>query len=356
MAETFKQRIPLALKFRPRVWNEVVEQDAIKQVLSNELKSGNLKRCMLFCGPAGCGKTTNARIFAHEIEPLKANIFEINCADNTGVDDVRRLIIEPSYVKPLTGKYKIFVLDECHMLTTQAQNALLKLLEEPPVYCVYILCTTDPQKVLSTIMSRAVRYDFQLISHQGIVNRLNFILESEKNSSDGIQVENWDMSALDMLAQASNGHMRNAIVGLEKTLSFSKNITIQDVEKVLGVTSYDILFNILECILMKNQQGLLSSLDTLVKSGMDLKLFVKNFLAFVLDINKYVILKEVGQQNPLELTSLPKSFESRLRNYNITHKEALKSLLKTLIELNSSLKWETDVRPVLETNLLMEVL
>lgn len=355
MAE-IKQRQPLALKWRPHKWSEVVEQDAIKQVLSNELKTGNLKRCMLFCGPAGCGKTTNARIFATEIEPLKANIVEINCADNTGVDDVRNLVIEPSYVKPLAGKYKIFVLDECHMLTVQAQNALLKLLEEPPIYCVYIMCTTDPQKVLPTIMSRAVRYDFQLISHQGIINRLNYILESEKNNPDGIPVENWDNGALELLAQASGGHMRNAIVSLEKTLSFSKNITVQDVEKVLGVTSYDILFDVLDCILGKNQQGLLTSLDRLVKSGMDLKLFVKNFLSFVLDVNKYVILKEVGQQNPLELTSLPKSFEEKMRKYNGSHKTALKSLLTTLINLNSSLKWETDVRPVLETNLLMEVL
>lgn len=355
MAE-IKQRIPLALRYRPVTWSDVVEQDAIKQVLSNELKSGNLKRCMLFCGPAGCGKTTNARIFAQEIESLKSNIVEINCADNTGVDDVRRLLIEPSYVKPLTGKYKIFVLDECHMLTTQAQNALLKLLEEPPSYCVYIMCTTDPQKVLPTIMSRAVRYDFQLISHQGIINRLKYILESEKNNPDGIQVESWDNAALEILAQASCGHMRNAVVALEKTLSFSKNITVEDVEKVLGVTSYEILFNILDCILSKNQQGLLESLDKLVKSGMDLKLFVKNFLAFVLDINKYVILRQENHPSPMDLTSLPKSFESRMRNYNITFKEALKHLLTTLIQLNSSLKWETDVRPVLETNLLMEVL
>ena len=179
MAEV-KQRIPLALKYRPATWGQVVEQDAVKQILSTELMSGNLKRCMLFCGPAGCGKTSNARIFATEIEKNKSNIVEINCADNTGVDDMRRLVIEPSMVKPLVGKYKVFVLDECHMLTVQAQNALLKLLEEPPVHCVYILCTTDPQKVLSTIMSRAVRYDFQLISHQGIINRLNAILEAEK--------------------------------------------------------------------------------------------------------------------------------------------------------------------------------
>jgi len=351
-----QQRIPLHLKYRPKTWEQVVEQDAVKQVLSTELKSGNLKRCMLFCGAAGCAKTTSARIFSHEIESVKSNIVEINCADNTGVDDVRKFIVEPSYVKPLSGSYKIFILDECHMLTVQAQNALLKLLEEPPSYCVYILCTTDPQKVLSTIMSRAVRYDFQLISHQGIMNRLTYVLNQEKADVSGIEVESWTDEALDLIATASGGHMRNALVALEKTLSFTKNITIQDVEKVLGVTSYDILFNILNAILSKNQADLIANVDALAKSGMDLKLFVKNFLAFVLEVNKFVILSSNGVSRAIGLLTLPNSFENRLNAYNITHKELLKHLLKTLLDLNSNLKWETDIRPVLETNLLMEVL
>ena len=347
----------LANKYRPQKWNDLVEQDAIKQILSYELKTGNLKRCMLFTGGAGTGKTTSARIFANEIESVHANIFEINCADNTGVDDVRKLLIEPSQVKPLTGKYKIFILDECHMLTTQSQNALLKILEEPPSYCVYILCTTDPQKVLPTIMSRTVRYDFQLISSKGILDRLLYILESEKNSTDGVPVESWSIDALELLTESCSGHLRNAVISLEKVLSFTKNITIADVEKVLGVTSYDILFDVLNSILNKDSNLLLSQIDTVAKSGMDLKLFVKNFLSFVLEVNKYLILKISGNINsPMELLTLPKSFETRLNVYNISHKDTLKLLLKILVELNSNLKWETDVRPVLETQLLLMVI
>lgn len=174
-----KTKESLALKYRPKTFDQVVEQDAIKCILSEELKTGNLKRCLLFTGGAGTGKTTNARIFAREIESEPSNTIEINCADHTGIDDVRDLIIGPSRVRPLYGKHKIFILDEVHMLTVQSQNALLKLLEEPNSFCVYIMCTTDPQKILGTILSRAFRYDFQLISHQGIVNRLNYILESE---------------------------------------------------------------------------------------------------------------------------------------------------------------------------------
>lgn len=354
MAE-IKQRQTLANKYRPKKWDDVVEQDAIKQILSTELQTGHLKRCLLFTGGAGTGKTTSGRIFAKEIEENKSNIFEINCADNTGVDDVRQFIIEPSYVKPLTGKYKVFILDECHQLTVQSQNALLKLLEEPPAYCVYILCTTDPQKVLPTIMSRAVRYDFQLISQQGIIDRLKFILENEKNDPEGLAIESWTEEALDLISVSSGGHMRNAIVGLEKALSFSKNLTVNEVEKVLGVTSYDILFQLLNCLLAKNQAELLASFDNLARSGMDLRQFVKNFLGFILEVNKYVILKTEGAQNPMAFSTLPKSFESRLIGYTAEHKPALKEILKCFVELNSSLKWETDLRPVIETQLLLMV-
>lgn len=346
----------LAIKYRPKTWDDVCEQDAIKQILSNELKLGNLKRCMLFTGGAGTGKTTSARIFANMIETTRANIVEINCADHTGVDDVRQLIIEPSQVKPLAGTYKIFILDESHMLTVQSQNALLKLLEEPPAYCIYIMCTTDPQKVLPTIMSRSVRYDFQLISQQGIVNRLNYILNSEKADPNGLTIENWDDAALEMLALSSAGHMRNAVVGLEKVLSFSNTVSIEAVEKVLGVTSFNILFDMLDCLIAKDQVKLLAAIDELVKSGMDLRLFVKNFLAFVLEVNKYVILRTSNTDKPMEYLTLPSSFESRLSAYSAPHKGFLKQLLRMLLDLNSSLRWETNVKPVLETNLLLAIM
>lgn len=346
----------LYLRYRPKTWSEVVEQDAIKQILSSELQSGSLKRCLLFTGPAGCGKTTNARIFAREVESVVSNIVEINCADHTGVDDVRQLIIEASKVMPLTGNYKIFILDEVHMLTVQSQNALLKILEEPPAHCIYIMCTTDPQKILGTILSRAFRYDFQLISHKGIVDRLNYILSTEQTLPDNCGIQSWNIDSLDYIATASKGHMRDAINLLQKCVSYDKNITVSVVEKVLGVTSYEILFSILDSILSKNETLLLQSIDNLTKSGMDLKLFVKNFLQFVLDINKYIILKTETNNTAITLTTIPPSYESRLMNYNNSHRPALKTLLTKLLELNSSLKWETNVKPVLETDLLLEVI
>ena len=156
-----------------------------------------------------------------------------------------------------------------------------------------------------------------------------------------------------MLSDFSQGHMRNAIVNTEKILSFTNNITVADVEKVLGMTSYNVLFNILDSILNKAQGDLIYSLDTLVKSGMDLRMFVKNFLSFVLEVNKFVILRDINPQRTMDLIHLPQAFATRLSVYNNTHRASLKMILDKLVELNSSLKWETDVRPVLETNLLL---
>lgn len=301
--------------------------------------------------------TTSARIFANMLEKEKSNIYEINCADHTGVDDVRQLILDPCRTKPLVGMYKIFVLDEAHMLTVQSQNALLKVLEEPPKHCIFIMCTTDPQKILSTILSRSFRYDFQLISNEGIINRLKYILQTEKNLSDsGCGVNTWDDSSLEAIASASKGHLRDSLTILQKCISYSPDINIDVVTKVLGVTNYGTLFDILDSILDNKQTILIESLKTLNSSGMDLKLFIKNFLTFVLDINKFLILKTETNDLSKANLNIPISYANRLTKYNVGHKDKLKHLLKVLLELNSSIRWETNVAPVLETNLLLETM
>ena len=150
--------------------------------------------------------------------------------------------------------------------------------------------------------------------------------------------------------------MRNAVALLDKVISYSKDITVDAVVKVLGVTGYDKLFETLNAILSGNQSRLITVLDEVDKSGIDLKLYVKNFLSFVLDINKYIILKSEGNNSAIQMLSIPSSYEESLKAYTIQHKDKIKSLLNTLLELNSSLKWETNVKPVLESNLLLEIL
>ena len=162
----------LAIKYRPKTWSDVVEQSATKLILEQQLKQNEIQNAYLFCGGAGTGKTTCARIFASEINKGTGNPIELDAASNNSVDDIRG-IIQQSRTASLDSEYKVFILDEVHALSNSAWQAMLKVLEEPPKKSIFIMCTTDPQKIPKTILSRVQRYDFQRISQQGIVNRLD---------------------------------------------------------------------------------------------------------------------------------------------------------------------------------------
>ena len=168
----------LAVKYRPKTWDEVSEQSSTKIILQQQLESGEVKNAYLFCGPAGCGKTTCARIFANDINKGEGNPIELDAASNNGVDDVRN-IIQQAKTKSINSEYKIFIIDECHALSNSAWQAMLKIIEEPPAKSIFIFCTTNPERIPKTILSRVQRYDFNRISTEGIVNRLKYILEQE---------------------------------------------------------------------------------------------------------------------------------------------------------------------------------
>lgn len=168
----------LAVKYRPKVFEDMTEQSAIKDILENQINTKTFQHGYLFTGPAGTGKTTSARIFANMINEGKGNPIEVDAASNSGVDNIRQ-IIEDAKRKPLDAEYKIFIVDECHSLSDSSWQALLKTLEEPPKFTIFIFCTTDPQKIPNTILSRVQRYNFQKISNEGIVKRLEDICEME---------------------------------------------------------------------------------------------------------------------------------------------------------------------------------
>ena len=168
----------LAVKYRPQTSNDVTEQDSTKVILTQQLESGEIQHAYLFVGGAGTGKTTCARIFANEINHHEGSPIELDAASNSGVDDVRD-IIRQAKLKSLDSEYKVFIIDECHALSNTAWQAFLKLLEEPPAKSIFIFCTTDPQKIPKTIISRVQRYEFKRISQKGIVQRLDYILAKE---------------------------------------------------------------------------------------------------------------------------------------------------------------------------------
>ena len=213
----------LATKYRPKAWNDVIEQGSVKVILQNQLETGEHKNAYLFVGSAGCGKTTCARILANELNKGQGNPIELDAASNNGVDDVRN-IIQQAQTKSLNSEYKVFIIDECHAISSAGWQAFLKLIEEPPAKSVFIFCTTNPEKIPKTILSRVQRYDFQRISQEGVVQRLLYILRSEEAIASTHLVE-----AVEYIAKIADGGMRDAITLLDKCLAFSKDLTLENV-------------------------------------------------------------------------------------------------------------------------------
>ena len=198
----------LAVRYRPNSWDDLTEQQYIKTILENQIETNSVKNAYLFTGPAGTGKTTSARIFANRINEGQGTPIEVDAASNNGVEQIR-VIIDDAKFKPLDSKYKIYILDEVHMLSMGAWNALLKILEEPPKTTIFIMATTDPQKIPKTILSRVQRYDFNKISFEGIVNRLKWIIKQENEACKDNNLVDYQDEAIEYIAKVSEGGMRD---------------------------------------------------------------------------------------------------------------------------------------------------
>ena len=336
--------INLANKYRPRAFQDVVAQGYVKQILLNQLETGEIKHAYLFCGGAGTGKTTSARIFAKEVNNGEGAPIEIDAASNNGVENVRD-IIEDSKFKSLDSKYKVYIIDEVHMLSTGAFNALLKTLEEPPAGTIFILCTTDPQKIPATIMSRVQRFDFTRIGVDDIVSQLKYILESE--NAEGASYD-YDIEALRFIAKLANGGMRDAITRLEKVLDYTDYVTVQEVADALGTPDYETFVNLTNTILSNSTSDALKLLDEFHMSGKDLKLTMRNYTNFLVDVCKYFLTKD------LELTNLPDHLEEDLADIrNSTGYSILLWMLEEMNSLNSTIKWEPNAKPIIEAQILL---
>ena len=336
--------INLANKYRPRAFQDVVAQGYVKQILLNQLETGEIKHAYLFCGGAGTGKTTSARIFAKEVNNGEGTPIEIDAASNNGVENVRD-IIEDSKFKSLDSKYKVYIIDEVHMLSTGAFNALLKTLEEPPAGTIFILCTTDPQKIPATIMSRVQRFDFTRISVDDIVSQLKYILESE--NAEGASYD-YDIEALGFIAKLANGGMRDAITRLEKVLDYTDYVTVQELADALGTPDYETFVNLTNTILSNSTSDALKLLDEFHMSGKDLKLTMRNYTNFLVDVCKYFLTKD------LELTNLPDHLEEDLADIrNSTGYSILLWMLEEMNSLNSTIKWEPNAKPIIEAQILL---
>lgn len=325
--------IALAIKYRPTKFDAVVEQSATKVILKQQLESGEVKNAYLFCGSAGCGKTTCARIFANEINKGKGSPIELDAASNNSVDDVRE-IIQQAKTTSLDSEYKVFIMDEVHALSGQAWQAMLKVLEEPPIKSIFIMCTTNPEKIPKTILSRVQRFDFQRIGQQAIFDRLCLIVRKEVGGTN-ITIE----EALNYIARMSGGGMRDALTMLDKCLAYSDELTIENVTKALGIANYDIMTNLLSAYDNGKVDEMVNIINEVYMSGYDLKQFIKSFTNFVLDLNKY----KLGAK---EYVDCPISDAIKFVFENFSRAED--ELLTSLIKLQADIKWDTNPKSRVE--------
>lgn len=326
----------LAIEYRPKTFDDVVEQDSTKIILQTQIDTGTFKHAYLFCGGAGTGKTTCARIFANELNKGQGNPIELDAASNNSVDDVRD-ITQQSKTQSLDSEYKVYIIDECHALSNSAWQAMLKLIEEPPAKAVFIFCTTDPQKIPKTIISRVQRYDFKRLSHQGIIDRLQYIfLEEMKDATDYL----YDKEALDCIAKLAEGGMRDAITLLDKCLSYSKELTIENVTKALGTVDYSIMVKLTEALVRFKGVDAITIIEDIHNNGKDLKQFVRQYVQFLLDIEKYGVGCEWTMLTLPKLSELVDWFDALETN----DYEIVLELLSVFVNLNHDIKYSQTVK------------
>lgn len=284
--------------YRPQRFDEVAGQEHIITTLRHAVEENKIAHAYLFCGPRGTGKTTIAKLLAKainctgnpkpcdECENCKEiasgnhpDVIEIDAASNNGVDEVRNLIDKVKYA-PTQGKYKVYIIDEVHMMSTGAFNALLKTLEEPPAHVVFILATTEPHKILPTIISRCQRFDFMKLSLTEIVNRMKSVVEQEKYICDD--------EALEMIAKLADGGMRDALSILEQCLAYNdQHLTVQDVNHIYGIVSLENKIDFIKVLLSKDMKKSLFILDEMKTNGIDIKRLTLDLVDILKDIIIY---------------------------------------------------------------------
>lgn len=297
-------RVALYREFRPQTFDETVGQPQVTIPLKQAVKTDNFAHAYLFKGMRGTGKTSTAKILAKALNCLdlqdgnpcnkcencrKINegsmldVTELDAASNNSVDNIRALTEEAAFA-PIAGKRKIYIIDEVHMLSAGAFNALLKTLEEPPSHVVFILATTDPQRIPATVISRCQSYEFRSIPLEDIVARLEYILEKEGESAD--------KDAVEMVAKLANGAMRDAISLLDQLIAGHKDkITIEDVLNMVGIVEDEFNFQLASALLRADQSSSFKALDELQNSGRDLRRFMLDFIEYLNKVLKVKILE-----------------------------------------------------------------
>ncbi|HMK61788.1 MAG TPA: DNA polymerase III subunit gamma/tau [Dissulfurispiraceae bacterium] len=350
----------LARKWRPKTFDELTGQEPIAGILKNAIISNKVAHAYIFSGPRGVGKTSTARILAKALnctqgptadpcgtcascmsisEGSSMDVTEIDGASNTGVDNIRDLRERVRYAS-YGGAFKVYIIDESHMLSTAAFNALLKTLEEPPAHVIFVLATTEPKKIPATVLSRCQHLPFRRITTQKIKSRLKFIADSE-----AIRI---DDSALEMVARAADGSMRDSLTILDQIASFSEDISTDDVKDLLGFSDMQSLVSLAAAVIEGKRKEIVDLIAGLAEGGLDLKSFTKDFLQFMRDL---LIARIVG-----DVTGIMDLSEEEAKAIgsitSMTSEEHLALLLTELIRAEPSIRSAIFPRINLEITML----
>lgn len=324
----------LATIYRPETFDEICGQSSIVKILERQLETNKIKNCYLFCGPSGTGKTTIGRALAKRINKGKGSPIEIDAASNNSVENVRNIIAE-AQTRAIDAEYKVFIIDECHVLSNAAWQAFLKTLEEPPEKTIFMFCTTNPEKVPVTIQNRVMKFNLSKVPTEQIKKRLEYICAKEgfKDYTE----------SCDYIAKVSNGGVRDAIACLDKVADYSEHITIENTLEVLGNYSYDDFLDLTNALIdsmidINNEKKVLGILENIDNQGKDMKNFVDQYMTFILDLIKYSLFKDMS------VTKLPISLEDKVK-YAISFEgnvSTFNKIIDKLLNLKNQIRYDSN--------------
>lgn len=353
--------LALYRKYRPRTFNEVIGQDHIVKTLINQIKLDKISHAYLFCGSRGTGKTSTAKIFAKAINCVNSkdgspclecdvcksldgtniDVLEIDAASNNGVDEIRDLREKVKY-PPVVGKYKVYIIDEVHMLSTSAFNALLKTLEEPPAHTVFVLATTEVHKLPATILSRCLRFDFKLVSLEELSSLLKKVLDSEKVK--------YDEQAINIIARAGEGSVRDTLSIADRCVSFAGDeLTYQKVLAVLGVSEREVLIKITDHILSKNVGEALVELDSVLSQGKSPLVFSNDLISYFRDLLLVYTLSDKSREIVVVKDDIFEKMKAQATKENYA---VMVKAIEVLSEIEQELRYSVQPRIVLETAII----